>query len=82
MLISVKRIECSAGHISRYQLTIERNTQFWSTPPPLPDESTLASIEEAGEERLFEAGFSQYEVSAFCRPGNESRHNLNYWTFG
>jgi oxygen-independent coproporphyrinogen-3 oxidase len=75
-------IECSAGHISRYQLTIERNTQFWSTPPPLPDESTLASIEEAGEERLFEAGFSQYEVSAFCRPGNESRHNLNYWTFG
>ena len=28
------------------------------------------------------AGFSRYEVSAFSRPRQEARHNLNYWTFG
>lgn len=75
-------IKFSAGHISRYQLTIERNTRFWSEPPLLPGESTLEDIERAGETLLFEAGFSQYEVSAFCRPGHECRHNVNYWTFG
>ncbi len=75
-------IRLSAGHISRYQLTIERNTRFWSTPPALPDEDTLAQIEDTGQTLLSDAGFSQYEVSAFCRPNNECRHNMNYWTFG
>ncbi len=75
-------IRLSAGHISRYQLTIERNTRFWSTPPALPDEDTLAQIEDTGHTLLSDAGFSQYEVSAFCRPNNECRHNMNYWTFG
>ena len=72
----------SAGHISWYQLTIERNTRFWSTPPVLPDESGLESIQQAGEGVLAEAGLHQYEVSAFSREGEESRHNLNYWRFG
>ena len=72
----------SAGHISWYQLTIERNTRFWSTPPALPDESALESIQQAGEAILADAGLHQYEVSAFSREGEESLHNLNYWRFG
>ena len=72
----------SAGHISWYQLTIERNTRFWSAPPALPDESELGSIQQAGEAVLADAGLHQYEVSAFSREGEESRHNLNYWRFG
>ena len=72
----------SAGHISWYQLTIERNTRFWSAPPVLPKESALESIQHAGEAVLADAGFHQYEVSAFSREGEESRHNLNYWRFG
>ena len=72
----------SAGHISWYQLTIERNTRFWSTPPSLPDEETLEMIQEAGETTLSHAGFNQYEVSAYCVDGEESLHNLNYWQFG
>ena len=72
----------SAGHISWYQLTIERNTRFWSSPPALPDESALESIQQAGEVVLSDAGLHQYEVSAFSREGEESRHNLNYWRFG
>ncbi len=72
----------SAGHISWYQLTIERNTRFWSAPPVLPEESALESIQHAGEAILADAGLHQYEVSAFSREGEESRHNLNYWRFG
>ena len=72
----------SAGHISWYQLTIERNTHFWSAPPALPDESALESIQKAGEDILTDAGLHQYEVSAFSKEGEESRHNLNYWRFG
>ncbi len=72
----------SAGHISWYQLTIERNTRFWSAPPVLPKESALESIQHAGEAILADAGLHQYEVSAFSREGEESRHNLNYWRFG
>jgi oxygen-independent coproporphyrinogen-3 oxidase len=75
-------LSLSAGHISRYQLTVERNTRFWSSPPALPNEDTLAQIEGTGDALLLDAGFSQYEVSAFCRSGNECRHNMNYWTFG
>ena len=72
----------SAGHISWYQLTIERNTHYWSAPPALPSESELESIQQAGEAILADAGLDQYEVSAFSREGEESRHNMNYWRFG
>ena len=72
----------SAGHISWYQLTLERNTAFWSNPPTLPDEDTLEAIQIAGEAKLRAAGFEQYEVSAYSLPGEQSRHNVNYWEFG
>ena len=72
----------SAGHISWYQLTIERNTHFWSAPPVLPDESELESIQQVGDAILVDAGLHQYEVSAFSSGGEESQHNLNYWRFG
>ena len=70
------------SHLSWYQLTLEPKTEFGARPPPLPDEDTLADIEERGLSRLREAGFHRYEVSAFARPGAEARHNLNYWQFG
>jgi oxygen-independent coproporphyrinogen-3 oxidase len=37
---------------------------------------------ERCQDRLASAGFAQYEVSAYARPGARCRHNLNYWTFG
>ena len=69
-------------HLSWYQLTLEPNTLFHHDPPPLPDDDTLGEMMEAGLERLSEAGFVQYEVSAHARPGRQARHNLNYWRFG
>jgi oxygen-independent coproporphyrinogen-3 oxidase len=75
-------VASGATHLSFYQLTIEPNTVFHRHRPELPDEDTAAAIEETVHERLALAGFSRYEVSAWSRPGEECRHNLNYWRFG
>ena len=72
----------AAPHLSWYQLTIERNTQFFNDPPQLPVEDTLATLERRGAERLTAAGYERYEISAWARPGQQCRHNLNYWRFG
>ena len=75
-------IALDPGHISYYQLTLEPNTPFFRRPPALPDDDTVADIFEAGAARLEAAGFTQYEVSAWTRPGVACRHNDNYWRFG
>ena len=69
-------------HLSCYHLTLEPNTPFAHSPPVLPDDDTAADMQEAIEARLASAGFEHYETSAFARPHGQSRHNLNYWTFG
>jgi oxygen-independent coproporphyrinogen-3 oxidase len=69
-------------HLSAYHLTIEPNTYFHRHPPVLPDDDLSADMQEAIERRLAESGYRHYETSAFARPGQEARHNLNYWTFG
>ena len=70
-------------HISYYQLTLEPNTVFYKQPPAdLPDDDLSWSIQQSGQAALQQAGFHQYEVSAFASPDRECRHNLNYWQFG
>ena len=69
-------------HISYYQLTLEPNTVFHARPPEtLPDEDTSWRIQEQGQQALAEAGFEQYEISAYAKDGHQCRHNLNYWRF-
>ena len=75
-------INTGTTHISWYQLTIEPNTEFFSKPPSLPVEDQLAEIQQAGQYKLQQAGFAQYEVSAFCRREAVCNHNINYWQFG
>ena len=75
-------VELEPAHLSWYQLTIEPNTVFYKTPPPLPDDERAAEIQDGGERFLSGHGYRQYEVSAWRREGYECRHNLNYWQFG
>ena len=70
-------------HISWYQLTLEPNTVFHARPPEdLPAGDSAWDMQQAGQARLAELGFHQYEVSAYAKPGRECRHNRNYWEFG
>lgn len=70
------------SHLSWYQLTLEPNTLFYRQKPVLPDDDSVADIEDRGWPLLEAAGFRRYEVSAYAQPGFECRHNLNYWQFG
>ncbi|MEX0729584.1 MAG: radical SAM family heme chaperone HemW [Aquisalimonadaceae bacterium] len=75
-------IRLQPPHLSHYQLTLEPNTVFFSRPPTLPDQDTAADMQDHCQALLAEAGYEQYEVSAYARPGHRCRHNLNYWRFG
>ncbi|MEW8217805.1 MAG: radical SAM family heme chaperone HemW [Candidatus Thiodiazotropha taylori] len=75
-------IELDSEHLSYYQLTLEPNTPFHHAPPAVPDDEQLWQMQQQGMERLANAGYSHYEVSAYARQGRECRHNINYWRFG
>ena len=75
--------DAGATHISWYQLTIEPNTVFYRNQPILPDEDSLADIEQAGQTLLEHLGYDNYEVSAWAGSSDKPcRHNVNYWQFG
>jgi oxygen-independent coproporphyrinogen-3 oxidase len=76
-------VELAPEHLSHYQLTLEPGTVFARFPPSaLPDDELLMDMQEATQAAIAAAGFEQYEVSAYARPGRRSAHNLNYWLFG
>lgn len=70
-------------HFSLYALTIEHGTPFghWTRRGLLPslDPDAAADMYEWAGERLEAAGFGQYEISNWAKPGGECRHNLQYW---
>lgn len=75
-------IDLASTHLSCYQLTIEPNTLFHHSPPITPDHDTLWDMQSAIQEKLANAHFQQYEVSAYSQKGRRCRHNTNYWEFG
>lgn len=75
-------IALAPEHLSWYQLTVEPNTVFYTQRPRLPAEELCWEIQEQGQALLADAGYRQYEVSAYCREQATSRHNTNYWQFG
>ena len=78
-----RAISLGPAHVSTYGLTWEQGTAFWSRRA----RGELRTIDEELEraqyalamEELTTAGFEQYEISNFARPGFRSRHNEVYW---
>lgn len=72
------------GHLSWYSLILEEKTllKYWI------DQKTLLPLKEEEELRLMncafeglqDLGYQRYEISNFAFPGEESLHNLKYWS--
>jgi len=75
-------IALAPDHISTYCLTFEEDTALWvklSQGQVKLDPEHEARLYLATWARLAEAGYAQYEVSNFARPGHACQHNLNTW---
>lgn len=76
-------LNLAGGHLSLYQLTIERQTPFyWAEKRGdfvMPDDDTGGAFYEVTQDVMDEAGLPAYEVSNHAAAGQESHHNLIYW---
>jgi oxygen-independent coproporphyrinogen-3 oxidase len=77
-----RAIDTGVTHLSCYQLTLEPNTPFYQSPPPMLSDDDAARVSDAVTDRLVSRGFHHYETSAYARERAVCRHNMNYWTFG
>jgi len=81
-----RAIDLQVDHISAYGLTYEPGTRLTTQR----QQGLVASCDEQLEAEMYllamdtlaEAGFEQYEISNFARPGCQCRHNLIYWRNG
>lgn len=78
-----KALELGLPHYSIYSLKVEENTLFHTlyqkNQLPLPGEEDELNMYLLLMERMKAAGYKQYEISNFAKPGFESRHNITYW---
>lgn len=69
-------------HVSAYALTVEAGTPLADDPARHPDDDDQADKYLLADEILGAAGFVNYEISNWARPGQECAHNLLYWSQG
>ena len=75
-------VRLAPDHLSTYCLTFEEDTALWvklSQGRVKLDPAHEADLYEATWAQLAAAGYAQYEVSNFARPGHACAHNLNTW---
>lgn len=79
-------VELQPDHLSCYLLTLDEKVQMGRDVARgrlvLPEDDDLAEMYTSTQQRLAAAGFEQYEISNWARPGQASRHNLTYWRDG
>lgn len=77
-----RALELEPEHISAYGLKVEEGTPLYrrvERGEVLPDDDTQADCYLWTVERMERAGYEQYEISNFAKPGFSSRHNCKYW---
>lgn len=77
-----KTIALGPEHISSYCLTYEEDTDYFRKLTGgqfRQDDERDAQLFEQTMDTLADAGFAQYEISNYARPGHESLHNRAYW---
>jgi oxygen-independent coproporphyrinogen-3 oxidase len=72
------------GHLSLYLLDVHEGTpladQIRSGMRPKPDDDLAGEMYQVMLDNVCAAGYQHYEISNFCLPGLESRHNTKYWS--
>jgi oxygen-independent coproporphyrinogen III oxidase len=83
-----RAIELEPEHVSVYLFEVDEKSRLGNEvlrhseryhAASVPDEDFVVAAYEDAQELLNAAGFIQYEISNFARPGLESRHNRRYW---
>jgi oxygen-independent coproporphyrinogen III oxidase len=76
-------MELKPEHISMYGLELKGGTDLRlkvdSGELPKPDDDLFADMYEYASGIFSENDYQQYEISNWCRPNHECRHNLQYW---
>lgn len=83
-----KIVSLDPEHISAYSLIVEEGTNLYDRVKgeeakgiySLPSEETDRAMYYKTREILETAGYLQYEISNYAKPGFESIHNSSYWT--
>lgn len=80
-----KAINIASGHLSLYQLTVEKDTIFHKllnkNKLKIPDDDTAAKMYEWTKCFMETKGYNRYEISNYATDSNESQHNLTYWHY-
>ncbi|MGB8494826.1 MAG: radical SAM family heme chaperone HemW [Candidatus Acidiferrum sp.] len=81
-------VELSPEHVSVYMMEIDEGSRLGLevlqgggrySARDLPSEDEMAEFYENAQAILKAAGYEQYEISNWAKPGYASRHNLKYW---
>jgi oxygen-independent coproporphyrinogen-3 oxidase len=81
-------IALSPEHVSIYMMEIDEGSRLGLevlnsgsrySARELPTEEAMADFYELAQSELNSAGYLQYEISNWAKPGFASRHNLKYW---
>jgi len=75
-------VALGAPHVSAYGLTVEAGTALAEQPARHPDDDDQADKYDLADDLLIAAGFANYEISNWSKPGHECRHNAVYWSGG
>jgi oxygen-independent coproporphyrinogen-3 oxidase len=79
-------VALAPDHLSAYLLTLDERVPMGRDVARgrlrLPEDDDVAEMYEAARRALAAAGYAQYEISNWARPGQASRHNLTYWRDG